>query len=340
MNEPEIASSDNAAMGPTVAHRMRRLALRTVLVVLSLLALAIAVPTSYVMLILHSPPAEVAVGRKSIWCNQRYLPNLDASVVVIDRLHQTVALNGYLYATLGAYVLQKANTEAQTHFFELPARARVAPRLHRRNVTSGFEANSFEIMDRVNPSHLREIVVVFTGSDEAVDWRANFSLNANQYDEARAYVQTVRSQYPLVPIAVTGYSLGGALAVHVTKHPVTAGLIYAAWVFNPSPKIWADSSINAKIWLAATSNDILKIAHLPLFRFLPGVSAIGAPANQRAENFYLIESNPVHAHFRWALARNMLHSADLALWKAADGDLATSEPLEILQQSRFSACPK
>ncbi|MBP7080385.1 MAG: DUF2974 domain-containing protein [Rhodocyclaceae bacterium] len=314
--------------------------MRVMLVVLCLFALAMLLPTSYVMLILHSPPAEVAVGKESIWCNQRYLPKRDAIVAVIDRLHQKVALNGYLYAVLGTYVLQKDSTEGRTHYFELPARAKLAPRLHRRNVTSGFEANSFEIYDKVNPSHLREIVVVFSGSDEDADWRTNFSSDTAQYEEAIAYVQSVSRQYPQVPIAVTGYSLGGALAVHVTKHPATAGLVYAAWVFNPSPKTWADSSINPKIWLAATSNDILKIARLSLFQFLPGVAAIGAPANQKAENYYLIESNPVHAHFRWALARNILHSADLALWKASNGTLTASEPLEILQQSRFNACPK
>ena len=316
------------------------MALRGLLVLLLLLALALMLPTSYVMYVLHSPSPEAAVGGESVWCNQRYLPKLDAHGAVIDRLHQSVAMNGYLYALLGAYALQKDNREGQEHFFELPARVKIAPRLHRHNVNSGFEANAFEIYDLVNPAHLREIVVAFNGSDEENDWLTNFSLDTAQYEQALSYVQEVNRKYPGVPIAVTGYSLGGALAVHVTKSATTAHLIYLAWVFNPSPKTWTDSSINPKIWQAATSDDILKIAREPLFRFLPGVAAIGAPINQQAENYYLIESNPVHAHFRWALARNILHSADLALWKSSKGTLASTEPLEILQQSRFKACPK
>ena len=339
MNEPTAASTTTAIAPPRMATRVARTALRGLLVVVFLLALALALPTSYVLYFLHLPSREVAVGAESVWCNQRYLPKLDAQGAVIDRLHQSVAMNGYLYALLGAYALQKDNREGEEHFFELPARVKIAPRLHQHNVNSGFEANTFEIYDLVNPVHLREIVVAFNGSDEDTDWLTNFSLDKAQYEQALSYVQDVSSKYPGVPIAVTGYSLGGALAVHVTKNAATAHLIYLAWVFNPSPKTWADSSINPKIWQAATSDDILKIARLPIFHFLPGVAAIGTPINQQAENYYLIESNPVHAHFRWALARNILHSADLALWKASNGALGHSEPLEILQRSRFKACP-
>ena len=213
-------------------------------------------------------------------------------------------------------------------------------RLRQQDAASGFEASSFEVTDPVNPKHLREIVIAFAGSNDDSDWRTNFYFDKTQYGQAIAYVQRISALYPGVPIAITGYSLGGALAVHVTKNTATAHLIYAAWVFNPSPKTWADSSINPKIWQAATSDDILKIARLQIFHFLPGVANVGAPINQRAENYYLIESNPVHAHFRWALARNILHSADLALWKQSIDKTATTEALEILQRSRFKACPK
>ncbi|MBK7685559.1 MAG: DUF2974 domain-containing protein [Rhodocyclaceae bacterium] len=340
MAESTHETETNTRPQASLAARAKRAALRGLLVILLLLALTLLLPTSYVMYLLHASVPEVAVGRESIWCNERYLPKLDARGAVINSLHQTVAAKGYLYALLGAYALQQDNREGQEHFFELPARAKSLPQLHQHDADSGFEASSFEIADTVNPKHLREIVIAFTGSNDDADWRTNFSLDKTQYDQAVAYVQRISTKYPEVPIAVTGYSLGGALAVHVTKNAATAHLIYAAWVFNPSPKTWADSSINPKIWQASTSDDILKFARLRIFRFLPGVAAIGAPVNQRAENYYLIESNPVHAHFRWALARNILHSADLALWKLSNGEVGSSEPLEILQKSRFKACPK
>lgn len=38
-------------------------------------------------------------------------------------------------------------------------------------------------------------------------------------------------------LVVTGHSLGGALAVHVTKSPETGDLVSEAWAFSPSPKI-------------------------------------------------------------------------------------------------------
>ena len=70
---------------------------------------------------------------------------------------------------------------------------------------------------------------------------------------------------------------------------------------------------------------------------LPGVAEIGAPASQRAENFYLLEANPVISHYRWVLTRNILHVADLALRGKPPTDAAT-EPLQILQASSFRSC--
>ena len=335
-----VAAAISADASPATRRRFIRFALRSLLALLLVFGLLLLVPSSYVVYLLHATAPEVAVGPESIWCNTRYLPKLDARSAVINSTHQRVAVNGYLYALLGAHALQKDNREGQEHFFQLPARVKKIPDLHVHHLASGFEANTVEIYDRQQPEKLLEVVVAFTGSNDDADWRTNFSFDQTQYIQAREYVTKVAAHYANVPLVVTGFSLGGGLAVHVTKDPATAKLVSLAWVFNPSPKTWSDASVNPKIWLAATSDDILKIAREPFFDFLPGVAAIGAPADQRAENYYLIESNPVHAHFRWALARNILHSADLALWKNANGMLEFSEPLEILQQSRFKACPK
>ena len=285
-----------------------------------------------------SPTKEATVGPKSIWCNQRYLPEQDAIQRVTDDLHLSVARNGYLFALIGAYVLQKQNAEGNANHFDLPWRIRQVEAHHVKIDDSGFEARNFVVYDK-DTNAVSEVVIALTGSDDVADWLTNFSLSKRQYEQAAGYVRRMSAVYPDRKFVVTGYSLGGALAVHVTKNRETSPLIDAAWVFNPSPKTWADSSVDKRIWHAATASDILKVARWPIFRILPGVAYVGAPPQQRAEDYYLIDTNPIYAHYRWALARNILHMADLAVLKASNGAAETSEPLEILKLSRFKACP-
>ncbi|MCQ1060882.1 hypothetical protein LRP52_42015 [Photobacterium sp. ZSDE20] len=64
--------------------------------------------------------------------------------------------------------------------------------------------------------------------------------------------------------------------------------------------------------------------------------SIGSPSNQTAEDYYLVRSNPIYGHFRWVLARNMLHMADLAFY--IESHKGTTEPQEILEASSFEAC--
>jgi len=279
---------------------------------------------------------EIAAGQNSIWCNNRYLPDLDAKDPVTDDLHLAVAKKGYLYALIGAYVLQKEDSEGKEHHFDLPDRVSQIYNLSEHDKETGFEANTFVVHSTQGKTD--EIVIAFTGSNDLEDWKTNFSmLNRKQYAQARSYVKKVAKTYTGVKFSVTGYSLGGGLASHVTKNEETSELVNVAWVFNPSPKTWSNSEPDPRIWHASTTNDILKIARWPIFRILPGVAYVGAESGQRAENFYLIESNPVYAHFRWALARNILHTADLAFFR--ESKQPTSEPLEILKKSKFSACP-
>lgn len=279
---------------------------------------------------------EVAAGPKSVWCNERYLPEIDKQKEVADKLHLNVAKQGYIYAFIGAYVLQKDNKEGRDHYFRLPERIQQIPELSESDIKSGFEANVFEIYTM--SGSLDEVVIAYTGSNDAADWITNFSFtNKEQYEQARSYITRVSAKYPDIKFAVTGYSLGGALASHVTKHPKTKDLVKISWVFNPSPKTWTNSDPDPRIWHASTKKDLLKVARWPIFRVLPGVNYVGAESEQRAEKYYLIKSNPIYAHYRWALARNILHVADLAFYKET-GD-STSEPLEILQLSSFTACP-
>lgn len=91
-----------------------------------------------------------------------------------------------------------------------------------------------------NTNALSDVITAFTGSDEIEDWVTNFSWSKEQYRQAVGYVRRISSVNPYRKFAATAYSLGGALAVHVTKNQETSPLINAAWVSSPSPKIWAN----------------------------------------------------------------------------------------------------
>ncbi|CAH1043795.1 Mbeg1-like protein [Halomonas sp. TD01] len=279
---------------------------------------------------------EVAIGSHSVWCNERYLPERDSIETVQDELHLDVAKNGYLYAFLGAYAFQKDSKGGSDHLFVLPEYIERVESLSEQDDETGFEAEVFKVYS--SQSNLFEVVIVFIGSNDMADWRTNFSfINRRQYDQARNYVLNVEKEFPEMKFVVAGYSLGGGLAVHVTKHEQTSAKVQQAWAFNSSPKTWGDGSNDARIWQASMSRDALKIARLPIFRVLPGVSRIGAGSGQRAENYYLVESNRVYAHFRWVLARDMLHVADLALYKEGVEE-ESSKPLHLLKLSSFAAC--
>ena len=105
---------------------------------------------------------------------------------------------------------------------------------------------------------------------------------------------------------VTGFSLGGALAAHVTKDKRTRRLVTQAWLFNPSPKTYADNRYDKRIWIGTLRGEAL---HLLRNRFMetvwPGIRRIGAPSDQDAEDYYLISAFPIYGHYRWALTRNM-----------------------------------
>jgi len=271
------------------------------------------------------------------WCNERFL---NAQQRPFDRRHLQIAKRGYLYAMAAALALQKDNREGQTHHFSLPERMREVDRPRRD--PSGFEAAAFEIHADNAQGPLQEVVVAYTGSNDDADWHnTNFGFDLTQYKLARRYLKSIasRPQYKGVRVVVTGFSLGGALAVHVTKHQETSALVAETWAFNPSPKTWVSGRVDKRIWLAAVQNEALHFARTNrlLAAVVPGVAAIGAPPEQTAEGFYLLEANPVYSHFRWVLTRNILYAADLAI-AAEQPSAQTTEPLEILQASHFTSC--
>lgn len=293
------------------------------------------------ILLLLGACSTVPYERGAIWCNEplTYEPG-----VHFDDTHLQVARRGYLYALAAAYVLQNNSDEDEDHWFALPARMKEADRPQRHS--SGFEVRTFEVRSRPGDTEpIQEVVVAFTGSNDSADWLlTNLFFSRSQYDLASAYVEATARRYPGKRIVVTGFSLGGALAGHVTKSARTASLVSEAWLFNPSPKLYANDNYDKRIWVGALRGEALRIIRSRPFELLwPGINRIGAPWQQNAQDYYLISAFPIYGHYRWALARNILFVADYAHLQNPIGPLdpqRAMEPREIIAASKFKACER
>jgi len=255
------------------------------------------------------------------WCNERYLYS-DSNP--FDSKHLDAAKRGYLYALAAALVMQ---TESEAcHRFNAPSRlVEIQPRPPATE--SGFEATTFEVYSVGDPNEIEEVVIAFAGTDELRDWKTNLGSEV-QYTEASEYTAAVAKRYPGKRLVVTGYSLGGGLALHVTYDEKTKPFVAECWALNPSPIVHAPVQIDSRTWLAASRKDIVKVIRH---------GGLGAPPTHVATKYYLIKSHRTYAHFRWVLARNMLIAADIALQDPLN-PTRTTEPLEILKSSKFSAC--
>lgn len=271
------------------------------------------------------------------WCNERYLYALKEQPVAHPK-HLSFARRGYMYAVAGALVLQEENLEGKDYHFEIPSRLRQIDD-HQPRGTYGFDVKAFDLFESPSSNNIKEVIIAFVGSNDPADWFwTNFLFSTEQHALARQYVKTIAQMRPGKRIVVTGYSLGGALAVHVTKDKDTRHLIAEAWAFNSSPKTWASGETDKRIWLGSAKGEILSSTRSVWFRWLPGINNIGAREEQTADDFYLIKTNGIYGHFRWVLPRSMLHFADYDL--APNNTPLTTEPLEILRQSHFEICRK
>lgn len=282
--------------------------------------------------LLASTTAQAAAPR--FWCSQRFLV---AARHPFNSQHLAVARRGYIYAVAASLAMQKHDVEGRANHFALPARMHQVD--HTRHAASGFEVSTFTL-DGQPGGPPAELIVAFAGTNDATDLKeVDLGTDTRQFTEARHYLQqiTARPEFRGLRVVVTGFSLGGALAIHVTKHRATRHLVAETWAFNPSPRTWVSGKIDPRIWMASTQNDGLRFARALTTQLIPGMHDIGAPPDQIANGFYLLQANPIVSHYRWVLTRNMLHAADLALQIAQHGD-APTEPLEILRASHFAAC--
>lgn len=278
------------------------------------------------------------LGEKGyVWCNNRFL---EPGGKPWHANTGKAAVKGYMYGLAAALTLQAENSEGSAHYFKRPAR--LIPLDTPPPSASGFEVHTY-LLKPLKHEDREEIIIAFTGSNSFDDWfGTNLSLFANmdQYNEARAYTLKMLED-PRVrgrKVVVTGISLGGGLAVHVVKSPLTGPFIEQAWVFNPSPKTFANDSRNDKIWLVASDGEFLTTPRKPFFRHLvSGWGKINSPPDQTVQNFNLIDANAIYAHYRWGIARQMLWAADYVESDQAQRNEWT-EPLAIIADSHFNSC--
>jgi hypothetical protein len=267
------------------------------------------------------------------WCNEPFLP---VDTVQFSPQEVAAARKGYMYVSAAAIVLQRATTEDHDHWMELPKR--LDPVDATKYGKGGFEARTFKLIKEPGSPQVESIVVAFTGSNGWDDWLlTNFLTDKRQYNQAREYLKSMANRFPGQRIVVTGFSLGGGLAVHVTKHPETSALVSETWAFNPSGKTWVPGNEDKRIWLIANSQEAARYTRSDWVQWLPGVNYVGAPDEQFQNQFELYRSNAIFAHYRYVLLRNVLFAAEQDIRKQ-NVPGSKNEPAEILSNMRFKSC--
>ena len=66
----------------------------------------------------------------------------------------------------------------------------------------------------------------------------------------------------------------------------TRSLVAEAWLFNPSPKLYASDKYDKRIWVGELRGEALQLIwSRPLELFWPGINRIGAPWQQNAQDY-------------------------------------------------------
>ncbi len=271
--------------------------------------------------------------RGNFWCNEQKW-----GATTFDTKHLTVSKRGYLYILAAALALQKENQESKDHYLAPPRRMLEADRPERKN--SGFEVVTYEIYTDPDRNTLQEVVIAFTGSNDSEDWlKTNLGFDKRQYSDAVDYVvnTATKPKYKGIRIIVSGFSLGGALAVHTAKNETSSNHIDEVWALNPSPRTYSNNRADERIWIAAVRGEFLSKFRSKYFRIIPGSSNIGALPDQKATDYYLVKANSGFSHFRYVLVRNILFAADIAMSIDVENS-KKDEPISILKDSIFSAC--
>lgn len=155
------------------------------------------------------------------------------------------------------YAQMSTNAYGDSDSFNLGPRFKLAGSADNDEI--GF---AYAIFERYEGDRLAEVVIAFRGTELTTwpDWmHGNFKPHQNKrglelYDKVRARVS------PAVPISVTGHSLGGGIATHVSLN--RAGP--KSYIFNASPRFRAEGKIADNRRLSIVEyGEVLKVARLP-----------------------------------------------------------------------------
>jgi hypothetical protein len=218
--------------------------------------------------------------------------------------------SAYEYAVIALLPLQKEGVDTNFNF-DIPENVEHLIEFDSDKIEGmsgfGFAAKSY-LLTKSDGSV--ELVISYNGSDSILDYLAqNFSIFLFQNKYARKYLEFVVNRKPdgIDRVVVTGYSLGGGLAAHVTKYPSKySSAINQAWLFNPSPRIGdVNSNIDDRIYLLSTEYEVLNKLNR---------EKLGASDQHTMKTYNLIKSSSIYNHYRWVLAREVLQYADAAYW--------------------------
>ena len=148
-------------------------------------------------------------------CDPQYLRQ------AYSEAHQFAAIEGAPYALLANNAYATAGTR-----FQLPAGW--------QSLKQGNEHRQiglqYELFGWQESGQTQRLTLAFRGTDELIDWWHG-AITGTQYQQALAITAGIRKQYPGLPLVVTGHSLGGGLALHVSMLMEQV----SAYAFNPSP---------------------------------------------------------------------------------------------------------
>lgn len=277
-------------------------------------------------------PANWGEEEGYVWCNARYLdltsPNYQRpNTVNADKDKRfRLAYEGYIYALLGAVVLQKEGKGEDKHF-NLPAYIEIDSSV---DESSGFQATAFLIYEDSNKRQIKEVVVAFRGTDQRwTDYsKHNLHPDPEQYKPAQDYVLKIADKYKGIKLVVTGYSLGGGLAMNVLHNEKTSEKITQAWAFNSSPRTGAKVKVDPRLYLLSAKGEILNLTR----RIREGSKSLGALDQNFSDDYDLLNANSFYLHSRWVLTRQMLIFADMVYYEQSGRKKNyVSPPLKILK---------
>lgn len=270
-----------------------------------------------------------------VWCNARYLDLTSPSYQRLGTINPNqdkrfkLAYDGYIYALLGAVELQKEGKSEDKHFF-LPKYIEIDSSV---DEPSGFQASAFKVYEDDDKKILTEVVVAFRGTDQF--WKDysghNLHPSPKQYKPAQSFVLKIANKYKGKKLVVTGYSLGGGLAMNVLQNEKTSPKISQAWAFNSSPRSGERIVVDPRLYLLSAKGEILDPARKILRE---GPKSLGAMDEHFSDGYDLVNASSAYLHSRWVLARQMLIFADMVYYEQSGRNKDyISPPLEILKMA-------